>query len=107
MIFCYSIFVFCFALWALFASAAGPLYEEHGVLGLVVSMLPAAILLSVGLSMLALTKWAIIAAGLNMVVMSSGLLIEDALNVTTIFWSLAALAVMVYSIWLRRVGVLT
>lgn len=112
MILAASVFVFGYAVWGLLIlvtspAGSGTIYDDHGLLGLVVSMLPATILLIAGLSMFALTKWAILATALNLLVLSSSFPVEGAWNVTTIVWALASLAVVIYAIWLRRKGILT
>jgi hypothetical protein len=110
LIFAYSIAVTGYASWAWLAlvtkggsnSFTG---SDYGLWGLVVSLIPAAAVLAVGLSMIALKKWAIAATALNALVGLSFFSVGS--STTTIVWFFVSLAMFAYAIWLRRKGVLT
>jgi hypothetical protein len=110
LIFACSIAVAGYAAWAWLAlvttgSSGAVTAADHGSLGLVVSLIPAAVVLAVGLSMIVLTKWAIAATGLNAFVGLSFFSVDS--SPTTIIWFILSLAMFAYAIWLRRKGMLT
>jgi hypothetical protein len=78
---------------------------DYGPTGLFVSMIPVLVLLAAGLSLFALTAWAILFTGLNLLVVASFFLIESALTIK-IVWLALSFGMFIYAIWLRRVGTL-
>jgi hypothetical protein len=109
-IFVCSIAVAGYAAWAWLAlvttgHSGAVTAADYGSLGLVASLIPAVVVLAVGLSMIALTKWAIAATGLNVFVGLSFFSIDS--SPTTIIWLFVSLAMFAYAIWLRRKGMLT
>ena len=108
VIFTASIAVVFYAAWSLFnrLRTGAVSISDYGFTGLFVSMIPVTVLLAAGLSLFALTRWAILAAGLNLLVVLSFFLVESALAVT-IVWLVLSLGMFVYAIWLWRIGTLT
>jgi hypothetical protein len=103
-----SIYVFGIAVWGFRNLVTSPPYDDMGLLGYAVLMLAPVIVLIAGLSMFALTKWAILPTVLTALMFVLAFYwTEDALqDVTMIVSTLASLAVVSYAIWLRRKGIL-
>jgi hypothetical protein len=108
LIFAASIALACYAAWALvlLLRIGAISITDYGLTGFFVSMIPVVVLLAAGLSLFALTRWAILVAGLNLLVVMSFFLVESALTIT-IVWFVLSFGMFVYAIWLRRIGTLT
>jgi len=112
VIFGYSIIVAAVASWAA-ASIALVQPEtsgttpraEYGALGLIVSLIPASILLLGALSLFMLKKWAIWLFGMNALIVAWSLYLTPSSN--GLFWLVIALATCLYTIYLRHRGALS
>ena len=104
-IFAISVSIFCYAVWSLVGILRTGIFD-YGVGGLAVSMIPAAVLLAAGVSLFALTRWAILFAALNLLVVASFFLVEGALLIK-MTWLPLSIGALGYAIWLRRTGILT
>jgi hypothetical protein len=106
VIFVYSVYVAITAALAAWRIAMAPTGtpSEYGPGGLVVSLVPAAVLFFSGLSLFMLTRWAVWIFALNAVIVAS--VIYTSPSIETVAWIAIALLVLAYTMWLRRTGIL-
>jgi hypothetical protein len=82
--------------------------DEYGPVGLVVSLIPASVLLLAGSSLFLLRRWTIWPFGVTVLILMYGVYIEfDEMGTSSdVFWLPVALSALAYAVLLRRRGTL-
>ena len=114
-IFLYSVLVAAVAGWAAvrigIARPGTPdaiLRDEYGPVGLIVSLVPASVLLLAGLSLFLLRRWTIWPFGVTVLILvwSVYLGFGETGTSSDVVWLAVTVSALAYAIWLRRRGTL-